>query len=94
MKLKAGVRFQFASQTATQEFHKNEELSSTAEEIWKLISGDFRDLRIVTMTETWEARFSRRNECSLRRVTSTVDSRSLPAPQQDQTVAAVVDSDL
>lgn len=87
VRLRAGVRFQFASQTATQEFHRNEEPGSTADEIWKLISADFRDLRIVTVTETWEARFSRKNECSLRRVHVTPEPASRSSASADDAAA-------
>lgn len=58
---------QFASQTATQEFHENRSDAAASEELLRLARRDFRNVRLTTDSAIYEARTSRKGKCFLRK---------------------------
>ncbi len=75
--LQSGTRLQFTTRTRTQQLHQNLTLTEAAEELWRLASEVYRDVRLVTDNAVWEARFSKRQGCYLKQ-RPAVASAALP----------------
>lgn len=58
VRIKAGLRYQLASRSKTQEFHENLDPADTVSRILKLASDSFQEVRVVTNTAVWEGRSS------------------------------------
>jgi hypothetical protein len=59
---------QFTTSTATQQFHRNLNSSEASSELARLATEDYRNVNLTTADVLWEARTSRKEKCSLRRV--------------------------
>lgn len=62
---------QFTTSTATQQFHRNLYSSEASSELARLATEDYRNVNLTTADVLWEARTSRKEKCSLRRVGGT-----------------------
>jgi SAM-dependent methyltransferase len=60
-------QLQFTSQSRTQQFHKNLPLLEAAGELLRLAKESFRNVHLTTETHQWEARFSKKEKCLLRK---------------------------
>lgn len=58
---------QFSTSTATQQFHRNLNVSEASSELARLATEDYRNVNVTTADALWEARTSRKEKCSLRR---------------------------
>ena len=77
--LQSGMRLQFTTRTRTQQLHLNLTLADASEELWRLASEVYRDIRLVTDVEVWEARFSKKQGCYLKQRSAVVSFVPTPA---------------
>ena len=77
VKLKAGVRFQFARRTKTQEFHSNLTRDEAAKELCRLAEDVFLEARIVTAGSVWTARCGKKGRWQLSQSLQTTAGASL-----------------
>lgn len=75
---------QFASQSATQQFHQNREGEEAASELTHLAVDVFRNVRLTTDSAVFEGRFSRKGKCFLRKET-VVEAAAPPEAAHDRT---------
>lgn len=73
VQLQSELHYQFTMSTETQQRHSNLPASATTDELWRLATEVYRHVRLVTETEIWEARFTRRNKCLLQSVSTRKD---------------------
>ena len=75
---------QFASQSATQQFHQNREGDEAASELTHLAVAVFRNVRLTTDSAVFEGRFSRKGKCFLRKET-VAETAAPPEAAHDRT---------
>ncbi len=80
VELKSGSQLQFTGSSATQQFHRNLSAEASIEEFRRLITEVYSNLRIVTESGIWSARFTRRGKCFLTEETRSRGSGSSVQP--------------
>lgn len=88
--MRSGLRFQFSTQAGAQQLHRNLPAEAAAAELWRLASEVYRDVRLVTATGVWEARFSKKNACFLQQQTPAQSGVPADAAVTDTAAAAAV----
>jgi SAM-dependent methyltransferase len=60
--------YQFTSQTQTQQFHKNLEVAESADEMLRLLTTEFRNLNLRTLTAEYSVQHARSGKCFVKRL--------------------------